>query len=171
MFRNIGRKYVFDNELEAEEKRIVRLFRDNAFILFENANRILEDDRMACAKLPARCYSFCSDPTLGAVVKMWIECPWAVRRFDNGKTGLLWSFSGNPMTGSNKCSYICEDGTTMSASLSSCVEPSAAPSFIEALKVFCEYSREFQGPAAKCVPCSLPEVVDLLLPEMSRRSV
>lgn len=156
------KKYVFEYDREDEVKALTTLFKDNVQLFSTYRNRILEDSRLFCTKLPFRYYGIgCDAITLGPLVKIWSECHWAIRKFDNGKTGLLMHLSGNPMTGSNKCTFICGDGTTIAAPLSR-----TAPSFMEVLKICSSYCRESEEKAARCTPYTLPEAISVLRQEV-----
>ena len=86
---------------DEEEKELLRLFLDNAFVLLANRERILSDSRMFLCPLP-----FCRNglaytgtsgfqrPTLGIYLEFWMTCDQACLVDDNDGKWLLHHIAG-----------------------------------------------------------------------------
>lgn len=102
---------------DEEEKELLRLFLDNAFVLLANRERILSDSRMFLCPLP-----FCRNglaymgtsgferPTLGIYLEFWMTCEQACHVDDNDGKWLLHHIAGSPLSGSNRCRFVNERG-------------------------------------------------------------
>lgn len=94
-----------------------QLFIDNAFFLFQNRERIMQDSRMFLAPVAAEnvlAYTGTSgfrNPTLGVYLEWWVHCEGAVRTAANGTKSLIYRLAGSPLSGVNSCVAVCEDGT------------------------------------------------------------
>ena len=117
--RGRSKKYVEDSGLLAAR----RLFADNAFLLLQNRERILQDSRMFLAPVAVEsglAYTGTSgfrNPTVGVYLEWWSLCEGALRRDENGVRSLVYRLAGNPLSGVNKCTAIREDGKEETVSL------------------------------------------------------
>lgn len=101
-----------------DDKVVEQLFVDNAFVLWENRERILSDSRMFLCPLPIQsglAYTGTMgfhDPTLGIYMEFWENCPSAHIVKKNGKRWLLWHIAGSPLSGGNCCCLVNPEGKT-----------------------------------------------------------
>lgn len=103
---------------ESEEKKAARrynyrLFTENAWFLFNNAERIFNDSRMFFAPVNIENHlayigtNGFKDPTLGVYLEWWLN--YGNASIDaNGN--LVWYISGSPLSGCNACSSVTLDG-------------------------------------------------------------
>jgi hypothetical protein len=136
-----------------------QLFIDNAFFLFQNRERIMQDSRMFLAPVAAEnvlAYTGTSgfrNPTLGVYLEWWVHCEGAVRTAANGTKSLIYRLAGSPLTGVNSCVAVCEDGTEEKLQLRS-----FSDYWLSFIKINQRYS-----PAKACYQAySLQEVLDIL---------
>ena len=101
-----------------------RLFLQNAFLFLQHRDRIMSDSRMFLCPVPIQsglAYTGTSGferPTLGVYIEWWLGCESAtVCKKDNTKW-LVYLMSGSPMTGSNSCGIVNDDGKTVFESIS-----------------------------------------------------
>lgn len=98
----------------AERERLLKLFTDHAFLFLTCADAIMAEPKIACVEIPTEngmaFTGAMPTPTIGTYVEMWTTSPYAVRFYKKGLS-LMWGISGNPMTGSNGCAGVFEDGT------------------------------------------------------------
>ena len=100
-------------------------FLENAFFLWEHREEILGDSRMFLAQVPIQsgmAYTGTSGfgkPTLGVYLEYWRHCnmPMTLKKgiypFAKEHETLLYHIAGSPLSGSNHCSFVCPDGSTM----------------------------------------------------------
>ena len=101
----------------------LKLFLQNAHRLIAKSDRIMADSRMFLAPLPIRnglAYTGTSgmrNPTLGVYIEWWrnYECTWTEDK--QGKKQPLYYIAGSPLSGSNKCAYVGDDGDGHSVSV------------------------------------------------------
>ena len=102
-----------------------QLFVDNAFYLLAHIDRIMSDSRMFLAPVAVQsglAYTGTSGfnrPTLGVYLEWWQTCDGAMRIDNEGRRSLVYRLAGSPLSGSNRCSAVREDGTIETVSLSS----------------------------------------------------
>lgn len=114
-----SKDYIEDFELLAAR----RLFADNAFLLLQNRERILQDSRMFLAPVAVEsglAYTGTSgfrNPTVGVYLEWWGLCEGALRRDENGVRSLVYRLAGSPLSGVNRCTAIREDGKEETVSL------------------------------------------------------
>lgn len=117
--RGRSKKYVEDLEMFIERQ----LFVDNAFLLLQNRERILQDSRMFLAPVAVEsglAYTGTSgfrNPTVGVYLEWWSLCEGALRRDENGVRSLVYRLAGSPLSGVNSCTAIREDGREETVSL------------------------------------------------------
>lgn len=100
------------------EKEVARqyqhtLFTENAWLLLEHAEEIMNDSRMFLAPVNVKnglAYSGTSgfqNPTIGIYLEWWLNYPKAAI---DANGNLIWYISGSPLSGSNCCSASTPDG-------------------------------------------------------------
>ena len=139
---------------------LIRLFTENAFILLANKRRILENSRMRFAPIAVRSgLAYCGafhPATLGAYIEWWSVCAEALRMNGAGEKTLVYQLSGSPLSGSNRCMQVYEDGRVESVSVD-CFSALWHP-FQEIVN---RYAKEQEPPQAY----TLQEVIDILSSE------
>ena len=106
----------------AEAQR--QLFFDNAFYLLAHRERILSDSRMFLCPVDVQsglAYTGTSgfhNPILGVYLEWWQLAPDAMQTDGSGRRGLVCQLAGSPLSGSNRCSLVREDGRLDVVSLS-----------------------------------------------------
>ena len=114
-----SKDYIEDFELFIERQ----LFVDNAFLLLQNRERILQDSRMFLAPVAVEsglAYTGTSgfrNPTVGVYLEWWSLCEGALRMDENGVRSLVYRLAGSPLSGVNRCTAIREDGKEETVSL------------------------------------------------------
>ncbi len=142
-------------ELQAQQK----LFFDHAFFFLANKDRIFGDSRMFLAPVPIQsglAYTGTSgfrNPTLGVYLEFWENCPQATSADQEGRLRLVQRLSGSPLSGSNCCGVVYEDGTTECLSL---------PRFIDLWSTFTKINCRYDEEKATSESYSLQQVVDIL---------
>lgn len=108
------RKHPTPKLTEQDKKELVKLFADNAFLVIANRERILSDSRMFLAPVPVSnglAYSGAfPEPSLGIYVEWWLNCPSSVLFDEADNLSVVWSLAGSPLSGSNQCATVNEDG-------------------------------------------------------------
>jgi len=102
-----------------EKKELEKLFLDNAFVLLANKERILSDSRMFLCPLTFignhLAYTGTSGfrrPTFGIYLEFWEQCVNACIEENDGKRWLLYLIAGSPLSGSNRCAFVNQQGET-----------------------------------------------------------
>lgn len=160
-YLQIGRRRpsMAPSEENADLKAQQKLFFDHAFFFLANKERILGDSRMFLAPVPVQsglAYTGISGfrhPTLGIYLEFWLNCPQATSTNQEGKLRLVQRLSGSPLSGSNCCGVVYEDGTTECLSL---------PRFKDLWSTFMEINCRYDEEKAMCESYSLQQVVDIL---------
>lgn len=112
-------------ELEQQQKK---LFTDNAFYLLAHSERIMRDSRMFLAPVAVHnglAYTGTSgfrNPTIGIYLEWWNECAKTLRTDDEGNRSLIFHLAGSPLSGSNCCAEVYEDGRIESVSVRSFID-------------------------------------------------
>ena len=151
--------YSLDTTME-KSQQARKLFYDYAFFFFAYRECILNDSRMFLAPVPI--YSGLADsgsggfqnPTLGVYVEFWLNCPLSTKIDKNDSKMLVCSISGSPMTGSNLCDVVYEDGKAKGKYL---------PYFHQVWHSFVEINKRYEEAKASCESYSLQQVVDILI--------
>ena len=95
-----------------------QLFLQEAFFLYEHKEQILADSRMFLTPLPFKnnlAYTGASglnNATLGVYLEWWEECERAVIRKGGEIHALTFYIAGSPLSGSNRCSAVTQEGIT-----------------------------------------------------------
>lgn len=108
-----GLPEVLKNENEEERRRNHKLFYENAWLLYENAETIMTDSKMFFA--PVRIQNHLAytgvrgfrNPTVGVYVEWWREYEKAAI---DANGNLLWYVSGSPLSGCNCCQSVTREG-------------------------------------------------------------
>lgn len=104
-----------------EETSLQDLFTQNAFLFLANRDRILSDSRMLLAPADVSnglMYTGAfPKPTLGVYIEWWLHCPRSVEFDKEGTMSLLWKIGGSPLSGTNWCDKVYEDGKTQRISV------------------------------------------------------
>ena len=99
-----------------EKEQQKKLFTDNAFYLLAHQERIMRDSRMFLAPVAVQnglAYTGTSGflaPTLGIYLEWWNECSIALRTDKDGNRSLVFHLAGSPLSGTNHCAEVFEDG-------------------------------------------------------------
>ena len=108
-------------------------FLSNAFFLLDHSEEILCDSRMFLAPLPIHnnlAYTGTSgfqNPTLGIYIEFWLHMGMPMTFSVKGANSeekvkvLLYHIAGSPLSGSNSCAFVTEEGKSIQRSLPSFV--------------------------------------------------
>lgn len=124
-YLTIGNKKPAHPPIDEQKVSQKELFVNNAFYLLAHKDRILRDSRMFLCPIAVQsglAYTGTSgfrNPTLGVYIEWWLNCHGAMRVDGNGLKSLVYHLAGSPLSGTNKCSEVREDGKTGIVSLSS----------------------------------------------------
>lgn len=94
------------------------IFIANAFTLFDNSERILNDSRMfLCPIMSLAWFRFTQatglhHPTLGVYIEWWNSCVKSRVRNKKGREWLVYNIIGNPLSDNNQCAMVGRDGRT-----------------------------------------------------------
>lgn len=117
VYLSIGNKPSKPQQTPTEEKeQQKKLFTDNAFYILAHSERIMRDSRMFLAPVAVQnglAYTGTSGfnaPTLGIYLEWWAVCTEALRTDNKGNRSLVFHLLGSPLSGSNHCSEVYEDG-------------------------------------------------------------
>lgn len=150
-------------EQSAETQAEQKLFYDNAFVVWANKERILRDSRMSLAPVPIQsglAYTGTSgfrNPTLGVYLEFWQGCHFATLMDEDGRKGLVCRIAGSPLSGSNKCGVVYEDGK---------VENKSLQHFLTIWRTFMEINTRYDKAKSAGEWCfTLQQVVDILKEE------
>lgn len=112
-----------DSETGKDEQAHRALFTDNAFLILANHERILSDSRLFLTHIPVgNNLAYTGElpsATLGVYVEWWLSTPQSVLFWENDEMSLVWYLAGSPLSGTNKCSTVYEDGRTENVSVPS----------------------------------------------------
>ena len=145
---------------DEEELALWKLFADNAFLILANRERILNDSRMLLTPVPVRNGLACSGAfamaTLGVYVEWWLNAPYSVLFGEDDTMSLIWLVSGSPLSGSNRCAKVYEDGR---------IEEDRVPFFIKLWPKFGDILADYRDAKRLYQAYTLPEVIDILRSE------
>ncbi len=145
---------------DEDEKELLRLFLDNAFVLLANRERILGDSRMFLCPLP-----FCRNglaytgtsgfrqPTLGIYLEFWMTCDRACLVDDNDGKWLLHHMAGSPLSGCNRCRLVDEHGEEKTVQVSE---------FRKAWQTFMQINRRYADAKARYEAYTFRQVLGIL---------
>lgn len=144
---------------DEQKKQQEELFLNNAFYLLARKDRILSDSRMFLCPIAVQSglsYTGTSgfrNPTLGVYIEWWLNCHGAMRVDKKGRKSLVYRLAGSPLSGSNKCSEVLEDGKTNTVTL--------LP-FRDHWGPFIDINTRYTDAKAKYQAYSLQQVLDIL---------
>ena len=148
---------------DEEELHLRKMFTDNAFLILANRERILNDSRMLLTPVHVRnglAYSGgFSTPTLGVYIEWWMNAPYSVLFEEDDTMSLIWFVSGSPLSGSNRCAKVHEDGRT---------EEERVPFFIKLWPKFGKILGDYHDAKKLYQAYTLPEVIDILKRETTQ---
>lgn len=142
-----------------EKKRQKKLFTDNAFYLLAHSERIMRDSRMFLAPVAVQnvlAYTGTSGlhtPTLGIYLEWWNECSIALRTDKDGNRSLVYHLAGSPLSGTNHCAEVFEDGR---------IEPLHVSSFISHWQPFVNINTQYDEAKHIYQAYTLEQVLEIL---------
>ena len=96
---------------EMDDKEIRKMFENNAFLLFENRERILSDSRMFLCPVPLKNnFMGMKNRTIGVYIEWWMKFEQTRALSNDGVQRLVCWLAGSPCTGTNGCTAIRADG-------------------------------------------------------------
>ena len=142
-------------EMEQQKK----LFTSNAFYLLAHSERIMCDSRMFLTPVAVQnvlAYTGTSGfhtPTLGIYLEWWNECSIALRTDKDGNRSLVYHLAGSPLSGTNHCAEVFEDGR---------IEPIHVSSFISHWQPFVNINTQYDEAKHIYQAYTLEQVLDIL---------
>ncbi|MBO7433713.1 MAG: hypothetical protein J6U13_08200 [Salinivirgaceae bacterium] len=137
------------------------MFAENAFLFFENRERILSDSRMFLAPVHIQSgLAYCGTggftaPTLGIYIEWWMNCRQSIRT--NGRTNWLTiRLAGSPLSGANSCTTVSDNGVTDNVFILS---------FSAIWHQFVQINKRYNDAKIRYQAYSLAEVIDILKKE------
>ena len=136
-----------------------QLFISNAFYLLAHQERILSDSRMFLCPIAIQnglAYTGTSgfhNPTLGIYLEWWSVAKGTMRTDCKGSRSLVYQIAGSPLSGSNRCGAVRQDGKTETVSLSPFID--YWPPFLRLNQRYTEAKQLYQA-------YTLQEVLDIL---------
>lgn len=151
---NHYQQYLSDKyETETDGARILLL--ENIKLIYDNAERILNDSRMFLAPMPcAGGLAYCSTrmfdkPALGVYLQWWMTCKEAHSKDDEW----VYYISGSPLSGMNSCGKVDSNGSAKRTCLSG---------FLNAWRTFIHVNKIYQGLSDSCEHYTIKEVIEML---------
>lgn len=135
------------------------LFLRNAFYLFAHKERILSDSRMFLCPIHIQSglaytgRSGFNNPTLGIYIEWWLNCAGAMRTDNEGRKSLVYRLSGSPLSGTNSCTAVDEDGK---------IEPVSLSGFINYWPLFIDINQRYTNAKNNYQAYQLKQVLDIL---------
>ena len=148
-----------DPQPSEEVKEQEQLFIRNAFYLLAHKERILSNSRMFLCRVPIQsglAYTGTSGfnkPTLGVYIEWWTNVGSSMYIDKNGQRTLVYLLSGSPLSGTNCCSVVHEDGKT---------EHVCKPYFHSLWRPFVEVNRRYTQAKELYQAYTLEEVLNIL---------
>ena len=142
-------------EMEQQKK----LFTSNAFYLLAHSERIMCDSRMFLTPVAVQnvlAYTGTSGfhtPTLGIYLEWWNECSIALRTDKDGNRSLVYHLAGSPLSGTNHCAEVFEDGR---------IEPIHVSSFISHWQPFVNINTQYDEAKHIYQAYTLEQVLEIL---------
>lgn len=138
-----------------------RIFRENAWLLYENADKILADSRMFLT--PVQVHNNLAyfgtnglkNPTVGVYIEWWLH----YSKISVLPDGLIWHFAGSPLSGTNSCGVVTPQNEKMK------VHPSP---FSDIWRSFIEVNTRYTEAKHRCEAYTLEELLLLLRGEEYR---
>lgn len=143
---------------EAKAKQAEDNFAANAFLFFDNRERILADSRMFLAPVPVQnglMYTGTSGfqkPTLGVYIEWWQNCL-SSNITDKRDQWLIYQFGGSPLTGWNISKMVNASGEKRELNVRS---------FSDLWRPFVEINRRYDDAKKRYEAYSIDKVIELL---------
>lgn len=108
---------------DAVKENVEKFFVTNAFRFLQYRDRIMSDSRMFLCPVPIQNGLACTGtsgfqrPTLGVYIEWWLNCESAMIFNGIGKKKLVYQIAGSPLSGSNHCGIVNENGETETESI------------------------------------------------------
>jgi len=144
-----------NEEKEEEEK----LFLSNAFRFLQYRDRIMSDSLMFLCPIPIQnglAYTGTRGfyrPTLGVYLEWWLNCESALICEKDGTMKLVYHIAGSPLSGSNRCGVVDENGKT---------EGKSIPSFISLWPSFMDINSRYDEAKDQYDAYTLKQVIEIL---------
>ena len=142
--------------LSRVEKEELQLFLDNAFFLLDHYDQIMNDSRMFLAEIPVRNgldgVGDFRQACLGAYLEWWQHCPSAVEA-GNGCKSLVFKIKGKPLSCSNNCEMVMEDGSVRTGTLND---------YMSNVGKFCYIFAKYMDAMDTCQAYTIKEVLEQL---------
>lgn len=144
-----------NEEKEEEEK----LFLSNAFRFLQYKDRIMSDSLMFLCPIPIQnglAYTGTRGfyrPTLGVYLEWWLNCESALICENDGTKKLVYHIAGSPLSGSNRCGVVDENGKT---------EGKSIPSFISLWPSFMDINSRYDEAKDQYDAYTLKQVIEIL---------
>lgn len=124
-YLSFGKKRYRSKEFIEELKQFLerQKFVENAFMLLQNKEFILQDSRMFLAPVAVEnCLAYTGtsgfrNPTIGVYLEWWSICKGTLITDENGVRSLVYRMAGSPLSGINSCTAIREDGEERTVNL------------------------------------------------------
>ena len=159
-YLSIGNKPCKPQPRTAEDvEQQKKLFTDNAFYLLAHSERIMHDSRMFLSPVAVQnvlAYTGTSGfhtPTLGIYLEWWNECSIALRTDKDGNRSLVYHLAGSPLSGTNHCAEVFEDGR---------IEPIHVSSFISHWQPFVNINTQYDEAKHIYQAYTLEQVLEIL---------
>ena len=144
---------------EQKAKRLYNysLFAENAWLFFNNAERILNDSRMFFAPVYIENHlayigtNGFKNPTLGVYLEWWLNCD---KASIDANGNLVWYISGSPLTGCNACSSVTPEGDRVPIELHT--------SFSNIWRSFMAVNNRYNEAKQRCEAYTLEKVLRIL---------
>lgn len=131
-----------------------QIFRENAWFLYENADRIMSESRMFLSPVEVGNHlayfgtSGFRNSTIGTYIEWWLH--FSENSIDkNGN--LIWYMAGSPLSGANACSSVNTQGES--------VKMADGKSFSSVWRSFIDVNRLYSEMAQRCESYSLEETL------------
>ena len=137
----------------------LQFFLDNVFFFVAHAEDILSDSRLFLAPVPVLCgLPFIGrNPfryaTLGVYIEWWMHNGFAVHKDERDKVSFIWALCGSPMTGSNRCAMVDENGLSTKITVGD---------FSKHVRSFCRINQRYHECKSLALSYSLQQVKDVL---------
>lgn len=139
---------------EVDDKEMRKLFEENAFLLFENRERILSDSRMFLCPIPLRTnFIGMKNRTLGVYIEWWMKFEQTHATGYDGVQRLVCWIAGNPSTGTNGCTAVRANGKLETVSLNP---------FHEHWSTFVKINQRYDDAKSRYQAYTLQQVLEIL---------
>lgn len=136
------------------------IFKKNAFLLYRNADRILNDSKMTLAPVPIQSgltivgSAGFENPCLGTYIEWWKTCEPDMTKDAQGRDALTIRIAGSPLSGGNRCDVVYPNGT---------VTTRQYKNFHSIFKAFLRINRQYKEMKGRDEAYSIKEVVERII--------